>query len=140
MNSPLPDPTAWLTDLFKTQNPMVLWPVGDVADTSAAVAAAAAPWTKTVAQMTQWQMDTMKAFWAPFTGGAAKAEAGADAKAAIKDRRFSGEAWTSDPRYELVAKAYLAQTELAQKARTPRRSTTAPRPSGASPYARSRTR
>ena len=116
MNSPLPDPTAWLTDLFKTQNPMVLWPVGDVADTSAAVAAAAAPWTKTVAQMTQWQMDTMKAFWAPFTGGAAKAEAGADAKAAIKDRRFSGEAWTSDPRYELVAKAYLAQTELAQKA------------------------
>ena len=40
MNSPLPDPTAWLTDLFKTQNPMVLWPVGDVADTSAAVAAA----------------------------------------------------------------------------------------------------
>ncbi|HEY7815387.1 MAG TPA: class I poly(R)-hydroxyalkanoic acid synthase, partial [Nakamurella sp.] len=116
MNSPLPDPTAWLTDLMKTQNPMRLWPVGDVANTSAGVTAAAAPWTKTVAQltaqMTQWQTDSMKAFWAPFTGATAKPDAGAG----IKDRRFSSEAWTSDPRYELVAKTYLAQTELAQKA------------------------
>jgi polyhydroxyalkanoate synthase len=111
MTSPVPDPTSWLTDLIKTQQPMVLWPVGDVANTSAAVSAAAAPWTKAVAQMTQWQMDTMKAFWAPFLGG--DKAGGADG---IKDRRFSDEAWTKDPRYELVAKTYLAQTELAQKA------------------------
>ena len=69
MNSPLPDPTAWLTDLIKTQNPMVLWPLGDVANTSAALTAAAAPWTQAVAQMTKWQTDAMTAFWAPFAGG-----------------------------------------------------------------------
>ena len=109
MTSPLPDPTSWLTDLIKTQQPMVLWPVGDVANTSAALSAAAAPWTQAVAQMTQWQMDTMKAFWAPFLSGAEKGDG-------IKDRRFSDEAWTKDPRYELVAKTYLAQTDLAQKA------------------------
>ncbi len=112
MNSPLPDPTAWLTDLIKTQNPMVLWPSGDVANTSAALSAAAAPWTKAVAQVTQWQVDTMKAFWAPFTG----ATGGKGGDSGIKDRRFSGEAWAEDPRYDLVAKTYLAQTELAQKA------------------------
>jgi len=110
MTSPLPDPTSWLTDLIKTQPPMVLWPTGDVANTTAALTAAAAPWTKAVAQMTQWQMDTMKSFWAPFLGGADKSGAG------VADRRFSDDAWSSDPRYELVAKTYLAQTELAQKA------------------------
>ncbi|WP_395725935.1 PHA/PHB synthase family protein [Nakamurella sp.] len=109
MTSPLPDPTSWLTDLIKTQPPMVLWPTGDVANTSAALSAAAAPWTKSVAQMTQWQMDTMKSFWAPFLGGADQGDA-------IKDRRFSDDAWAKDPRYELVAKTYLAQTDLAQKA------------------------
>ena len=96
MTSPLPDPTSWLTDLIKTQPPMVLWPTGDVANTSAALSAAAAPWTKAVAQMTQWQMDTMKSFWAPFVGGTDKAGAG------VADRRFSDEAWSSDPRYELA--------------------------------------
>ena len=97
MNSPLPDPTAWLTDLIKTQNPMVLWPLGDVANTSAALTAAAAPWTQAVAQMTKWQTDAMTAFWAPFAGG------GDASKSDLKDRRFSDEAWTKDPRYELVA-------------------------------------
>ena len=109
MTSPLPDPTSWLTDLIKTQPPMVLWPTGDVANTPAALSAAAAPWTKAVAQMTQWQMNTMKSFWAPFLGAAGQGDA-------IKDRRFSDDAWSKDPRYELVAKTYLAQTDLAQKA------------------------
>ena len=34
----------------------------------------------------------------------------------IKDRRFAGEAWTKDPRYEAVARTYLAQTDLLRKA------------------------
>ena len=34
----------------------------------------------------------------------------------IKDRRFAGEAWTKDPRFEAVARAYLAQVDLLTKA------------------------
>src|ERR687890_409617 len=34
----------------------------------------------------------------------------------IKDRRFADEAWTKDPRFEAVARTYLTQTELMQKA------------------------
>ena len=51
MSQPVTDPTRWLTDLMKAQQ-TVLWPGADItdtkaiADTQAAVAAAAAPWTK----------------------------------------------------------------------------------------------
>ena len=34
----------------------------------------------------------------------------------IDDRRFADEAWTKDPRYEAVARTYLAQTDLLRKA------------------------
>ena len=67
MSTPATDPTKWFTDLIKSQDPMVLWPVGDVAETSAAIAAAAAPWTKAVADITQWQLSALQAFTAPFT-------------------------------------------------------------------------
>ena len=34
----------------------------------------------------------------------------------IKDRRFSGEAWTKDPRFEAVGRAYLTQVDQLNKA------------------------
>ena len=34
----------------------------------------------------------------------------------VKDRRFAGEPWSKDPRFEAVARTYLAQTDLLQKA------------------------
>ena len=34
----------------------------------------------------------------------------------IRDRRFAGEAWSKDPRYEALAKTYVAQTDLIRKA------------------------
>src|SRR4051794_32481368 len=42
------DPAKWLRDLMKAE-PAALWPPIDIADTGKAMAAAAAPWTKAVA-------------------------------------------------------------------------------------------
>jgi Poly-beta-hydroxybutyrate polymerase (PhaC) N-terminus len=106
-----PDPTRWLTDLMSTEH--VLWPSLDVADTSKAFAAAVAPWTKAVADITKMQMDMlqqMAALWL------AAMPAAASTTEPIKDRRFADEAWTKDPRSEAVARTYLTQAELMQKA------------------------
>lgn len=117
MSRPAADPTRWWTDLLSTEHPM--WPTLDVTDTAKAAewwtaaaapwTAAAAPFTKAVADLTALQLETLKALtapWAPLLPGAEP----------IKDRRFTGEEWTKDPRFEAVARAYLTQTELLQKA------------------------
>ena len=127
MSEPLPDAAGWLTELMKSEQ-MALWPAGGVAETSKAVAGAAAPWSKAVAELTSGQLDSLKQFaalWsavllqlAPVGVGAAGVEAagvGAGAEP-IADKRFAGEAWTKDPRAAAVARTYLAQTELMRKA------------------------
>jgi polyhydroxyalkanoate synthase len=111
MSRPTPDPTRWLKDLLSTEN--VLWPNVDVAETSRALAAAAAPWTKAVADITALQMDALQKLAAPWTAMLPGLDGGAEP---IKDRRFAGEAWTKDPRYEAVARTYLTQTDLLRKA------------------------
>jgi polyhydroxyalkanoate synthase len=111
MSPATPDPTRWLTELMSTEH--VLWPTMDVADTAKALAAAAAPWTKAVGEITALQMDALKQLTAPWTALLPGVDGGAEP---IKDRRFAGEAWTKDPRYEAVARTYLAQTDLLRKA------------------------
>ena len=108
---PAADPARWLTDLMSTQS--VMWPSLDVADTSKALAAATAPWTKAVADVTAMQMGILQQMAAPWLAAMGTSTSGAEP---IKDRRFSGEAWTKDPRFEAVARTYLTQTELMQKA------------------------
>jgi len=133
MSQPVTDPTRWLTDLMKAQK-MVLWPGVDmtdtkaIADTQAAVAAAAAPWTQAVTAFTEWQIDSLKQVTAPWTAawsafglptaptGSAGTPSGAGPAKTLGDRRFADEAWTKDPRYEALAKAYLAQTDLLRNA------------------------
>jgi polyhydroxyalkanoate synthase len=108
MATATPDPTRWLTDLMSTEH--VMWPSLDVADTSKAFAAAVAPWTKAVADITKMQMDMLQQMAAPWLAAMPAATE------PIKDRRFADEAWAKDPRFEAVARAYLTQTELMQKA------------------------
>jgi polyhydroxyalkanoate synthase len=103
-----PDPTRWLTDLMSTEH--VMWPSLDVADTSKALAAAAAPWTKAVADLTALQIEFMQQMTAPLM-----AAMGAGPEP-VKDRRFADEAWTKDPRFQAVAQTYLAQTDLMRQA------------------------
>jgi polyhydroxyalkanoate synthase subunit PhaC len=105
------DSNRWLTDLMSTQH--VMWPSLDVADTSAALAAATAPWTKAVADVTAMQIGILQQMAAPWLAAMGTATS---APEPIKDRRFGDEAWTKDPRFEAVARTYLTQTQLMQKA------------------------
>ena len=108
-SSARPDQVAHGSDTAEPRvcGPPATWP------TSKAFAAAAAPWTKAVAELSKLQMDMFQQMMAPWMavmpGAASTAEP-------IKDRRFAGEAWTKDPRFEAVARTYLAQTELMRKA------------------------
>jgi polyhydroxyalkanoate synthase len=112
MSSPLQDPAKWLLDLMTTE-PAALWPPVNIADTGKAVAAVAAPWTKAVAEFTAWQLTAVQQMTAPWT--AALPGVGVTAEP-VKDKRFSGEGWTKDPRYEAVVRTYLTQSELLRKA------------------------
>src|SRR4051794_26396439 len=105
-----PDSTRWLADLLSTEH--VMWPKLDIADSTKAMSAAAEPWTKAVAEVTKLQLDTLNQLtsaWMAMVPGATSSEP-------IKDRRFAGEEWTKDPRYEAVARTYLNQTDLLRKA------------------------
>ena len=111
MSQPTPDPTRWLTELMSTEH--VMWPGLHIADTAKAMTAAAAPWTKAVADITALQLEALKTLAAPWT---ALMPGVTPAAEPIKDRRFASDAWTKDPRYEAVARTYLAQTDLMRKA------------------------
>jgi polyhydroxyalkanoate synthase subunit PhaC len=112
MSAPSQDPAQWLLDLMTTE-PAALWPPVNIADTGKAVAAVSAPWTKAVADFTALQLTAVQQMTAPWTaalpGGGAAAEP-------VKDKRFAGEAWTKDPRYDAVVRTYLTQSELLRKA------------------------
>ena len=112
MTQSLPDPTAWINDLMRSEH-TVLWPTGDVTEASKAVAAVVAPWTKAVAELGALQVDMFQQMMSPWLAAFPGA---AGTREPIKDRRFAGEAWSSDPRFEVVARTYLAQTEAMFKA------------------------
>ena len=89
-------------------------------------------WTESVAAFTKWQLDSLNQLTAPWTAALAGATqrsgtardawtrrqfpALTPAAEPIKDRRFADEAWSKDPRYDALARTYLAQTELMYKA------------------------
>jgi polyhydroxyalkanoate synthase len=93
--------------------PAALWPDAAIADTGKAIAAVTAPWTKAVADFTAMQLSAVQQMAAPWTS--ALQGAGAPAEP-VKDRRFAGEAWTKDPRYDAVVRTYLTQSDLLRKA------------------------
>jgi polyhydroxyalkanoate synthase len=114
MSQQIPDPARWLADLMKAQH-TVLWPTGNTFGTSETLAAAATSWTKAVADLTAWQLNTLQQMAAPWT--AALSRAGVPAEPAKdKDKRFAGEAWNKDPRFDALARSYVAQTEQMRKA------------------------
>jgi polyhydroxyalkanoate synthase subunit PhaC len=93
--------------------PTALWPPVNIADTGKAVAAVVAPWTKAVADFTAMQLSAVQQMTAPWTSVIQGAGAPGEP---IKDRRFAGDAWTKDPRYEAVVRTYLTQSDLLRKA------------------------
>ncbi|HLY64625.1 MAG TPA: alpha/beta fold hydrolase, partial [Chloroflexota bacterium] len=112
MSQQIPDPTRWLADLMQAQH-TVLWPTGDIVATSETLAAAATSWTKAVADFTTWQLGTLQQMATAWTEALPGAGAAAEP---VKDKRFAGEAWSKDPRFDALARTYLAQTEQMRKA------------------------
>jgi len=106
MSPPAPDPTRWFTDLINSQKALL------TATADGAAIPAAKQWTDALTSFTKWQMDS----WNQLTGQWAAMFGIEPSSEPIKDRRFSGEAWTKDPRFEAVARAYLAQVDLLTKA------------------------
>ncbi|HEY5114146.1 MAG TPA: class I poly(R)-hydroxyalkanoic acid synthase [Nakamurella sp.] len=108
MTNALPDPTRWLTELLTTPQTL-LFPAG----TAAAELPGVKQWTDAVAAFTQWQTETVKLLMAPWT---AMMPGLGTAEKKIGDRRFAADAWTRDPRFDALARGYLAQVDLLQKA------------------------
>jgi polyhydroxyalkanoate synthase len=106
MSRPAPDPTRWFTDLVNSQKALL------TATADGAEIPAAKQWTDALTSFTKWQMDS----WNQLTGQWAAMFGMGPSFEPIKDRRFSGEAWTKDPRFEAVARSYLAQMDLLTKA------------------------
>src|SRR6476661_9026639 len=108
MTQSLPDPTRWLTELLKT--PQTLFFPGRA---GAADLPGTKQWTEAVTAFTKWQTDAMSQFTAPWAGLIPGLDA---ATKPISDRRFADEAWAKDPRFEALARGYLAQVDLLNKA------------------------
>ena len=92
MTTPLTAQAKWLADLF------------GAASTSAEAWPAA---MQAVATLQQDYFQQIAAWWMP---GTESATAGAP------DKRFSGEAWRRDPRFEMAMQGYLAYSQLVQQA------------------------
>jgi poly[(R)-3-hydroxyalkanoate] polymerase subunit PhaC len=104
----VPDPQRWLQDLMSAEH--APWAGLDPSAPAKAMAAALAPWTKAVADVTALQLDAMRRLATPWLG----LLPGAPEPGRV-DRRFAGDAWQGDPRYEAVARTYLAQVELLRR-------------------------
>ena len=117
----LGDQTQWLTDLMSKQQAMFgsfgafggTVPSGEgPAPLSGPAAQLLAPWLEAAKTFSNWQQQGIQ----QMTGmmpGLSKPLAEVDPR---KDKRFAGEKWTSDPRFEVTAKTYLAQADALQKA------------------------
>ena len=92
----------------------VLWPAGDIADTGKALAAAAAPWTKAVADFTSWQIKTLQQMACAVDGGLAGSAGPRPSRS--RTGASPGRPGAKDPRFEAVVRTYLTQTELLHKA------------------------
>ncbi|WP_157268078.1 PHA/PHB synthase family protein [Azohydromonas aeria] len=107
MNQPsAPDSTQWFSELLKSQQ-AALGPF--------AADQAFAPWMQAATAFTSWQQETMKAmtaFWPMSMAAAIPGFPGAVNVAADQgDRRFSAEAWTRNPGFDMLSKSYLTQAQ-----------------------------
>lgn len=119
MATPTTDPTQWFTDLVKQQR-SVLTQSGDSIGMAKQLSEALVPWTKAFNDLTRAQLQLFQTWSAPVQEMFApwfKLIPGAEAfTKPITDKRFAGEAWTKDPRFEVLARTYLATTENLFKA------------------------
>ncbi|HET9645277.1 MAG TPA: class I poly(R)-hydroxyalkanoic acid synthase [Burkholderiaceae bacterium] len=75
------------------------------------------PWTKAAYALSEWQQETVKQMMSFWPMSLAAAIPGFPPALNISsDRRFSADAWARDPRFDIMAKAYLAQVQNMRQA------------------------
>ena len=105
MVTPTLDSSQWFTHLLAAQQDMLRTGSG-----AHVTPANLLPWLPATEPFVEWQQQVMQQFSAWWTGAIPGWNPPADAGAAA-DRRFASDAWTRDPRYESLARVYLAQAD-----------------------------
>jgi polyhydroxyalkanoate synthase len=110
------DPLEWLASLYQAgqdaMRPFAPPTPGAAPDPYAQIAAL----SKGMLDLQQDYMRQMSGLWLGMTAAAAQAAAGAAPGAAPEgDKRFAGEPWRDDPRFDLLKRSYLAYADMLQK-------------------------
>jgi polyhydroxyalkanoate synthase len=118
MSTPKTDPAQLLAGLFQTgQDTMRQFDAtGGSADRKLDPAAHFISASQQFAATQQDLIKQMTGYWSGMMGTAAPGQEPGTSGTKDNDRRFAGEAWSSDPRYDLMKRMYLAYSNFWQQA------------------------
>ena len=105
MATQTPHPTQWFSNLLKVQQDTLRAGLD-----SSATPASLLQWLPATEPFVEWQQQVMQQFSAWWTG-AIPGWNPPSAAGAAADRRFASDSWINDPRYESLARVYLAQAD-----------------------------
>jgi len=110
MSTPKPDPAQLLAGLFQTGEDMMrqFEATGGGAGGKLDPAEHFISASRQFAAMQQDLIAQMTGYWSGMKGIAALEQEPGTSGTKDNDRRFAGEAWTNDPRYDLLKRTYLA--------------------------------
>ena len=119
MPTPTPsDPSQWMSEMLQAQQQ--LWqPFIQLPASEALAQPALAPWSQDADAWTQWQRQGWQQWsdlWSGALAGSAFAGFTGPAAAPPTDRRFAGEAWQQDPRFDAIARTYVQQSQAMRDA------------------------
>jgi len=107
MTTPPPDPAEWLRNMFKSQTDMLQgFGTDSPGSTNATGAKVQAQWQELSNNLGKLQQDyfrQMAALWPATAPGSTPA---------AQDKRFAGEAWRADPRFEMATRGYQVYSSL----------------------------
>lgn len=118
MSTPKPDPAQLLAGLFETGEDMMRQ--FDATDRSAGGRLDPAEHfisaSQQFAAMQQELVTQMTGYWSGMMGIAVPEQEPGTSATKDDDRRFAGDAWSNDPRYDLLKRTYLAYSKFWQQA------------------------
>jgi polyhydroxyalkanoate synthase subunit PhaC len=114
MNTPKRDPAQLLAGLFQTGQEMMrqLYTMSGSADGKLDPAAHFISASEQFSAMQQDLIKQMTGYWSGMMGIAAPGQEPGTSGTKDNDRRFAGEAWSNDPRYDLMKRTYLAYSNF----------------------------
>ncbi|MEO6407634.1 MAG: class I poly(R)-hydroxyalkanoic acid synthase [Burkholderiaceae bacterium] len=117
-NPTAPDPSQWMNEMLQAQQQ--LWqPFVQLPASEALAQPALAPWSQAADAWTQWHRQGWQQWsdlWSGALAGSAFAGFTGPAVAPPADRRFAGEAWQQDPRFDAIARTYVQQSQAMRDA------------------------